>query len=98
MNRDITTIDKVMDTYQRLLGSVNADEIKILSSVLKSQITKLENKLKALKIIADKCIDVLHLNRCRTYGSYRNKSYDNVSLEEYNFLRKILWGYPARKK
>ena len=59
---------------------------------------RIEKELKALEIIADKCIDVLHLNRCRTYNSYRNKSGDCVPLEEYNFLRLMVWGYPPRKK
>ena len=59
---------------------------------------RIEKELNALKIIADKCIDVLHLNRCRTYREYINKSGDCVPLEEYNFLREVLWGYPPRER
>lgn len=54
--------------------------------------------LKALNIIADQCINILLLNRCRTYNSYRKKSNDNITLEEYNLLRRVLWNYPARNK
>ena len=47
----LTYVDRVMDTQERLLASVSSDEIRILNSVLNSQIRNLKKKLKALEII-----------------------------------------------
>ena len=49
----LTYVDRVMDTQERLLASVSSDEIRILSSVLDSQIRKLKKKLKAFDIIKE---------------------------------------------
>lgn len=49
----LTYVDRVMDTQERLLASVSSDEIRILNSVLNSQIRNLKKKLKGLEILKE---------------------------------------------
>jgi hypothetical protein len=95
----IIIVDKVMDTQERLLASVSADEIRILSSVLNSQTRNLKKKLKALDIIKNKKVNVraifksskmkeeLQLN---SYNNQTDTQEEDLTIEEYNLLKEVL--------
>ena len=89
LNAEITIADKVMNTQERLLTSISSDEIRILSSVLNSQIKKLKNKLKALEIIKEKGVLSVYLDFYGCHLVVNNTVFD-ITPEEYKLLKEVL--------
>lgn len=90
----LTYVDRVMDTQERLLASVSSDEIRILNSVLNSQIRNLKKKLKAFEIIRDKiCVGFfLDINNEYIYvlKLKNDKHFMQITKEEYDLLKEVL--------
>lgn len=96
----LTYVDRVMDTQERLLASVSSDEIRILNSVLNSQIRNLKKRLKALEIILTKDINVGAFRKL-VFGrvpltdkeklDYWNDIHNNkITMEEYELLEEVM--------
>ena len=93
LNARITIVNKVMDTQERLLTSVSSDEIRILSSVLNSQIKNLKKKLEALEIIKLKQVNIfifLHSGDLETYNDIVEDD-RKLTQQEYDLLKEALF-------